>query len=413
MVKFRGIKEFLLQKAKDTEFDVETGNFADLEIRQGDQPDFFYFYDTRENRLIKSFVLQQNPQVDTVCDVVLIKKDEGLTPRLNFWKKDKTKGTIEALTEEELVEEGRTVLIKARVDVKDCHENYWKLHDFLRSCKEVQLPTQEFRVAPAELVQALEGHDKEAILKAVKSVIGGDVTEQDVQMLVDRRATLDQFRRLLDDSHHFAAHKAELGVDGDEDVWQAFFEANPWIFGYGLKLVACRKYDETKLERITTGSNVFTGGGKRSDAVMRTMGFVQSLLFGEIKKHTTPLLKKQQYREPDVYQVDNELSGAVSQVQKTAHKAVRDLDDLHRARSPAGEYQFDISTIRPRQVVVIGSLSELLDDKGEINEEKMSSFELYRRGQQDVEIITFDELYERARFIVESQEADPPGSSTR
>jgi hypothetical protein len=411
-VVFRGIKQLLLQKAKDTEFDVEKGDFADLEIRKGDQADFFYFYDTRENRLIKSFVLQEKPLVDTLCDVVLIKKDEGLTPRLNFWKKDKTKGKVEALTEEELVKEGRTALIKARVDVKDCHENYWKLHDFLRSCKEVQLPTQEFRVAPAELVQALEGHEKEAILKAVKSVIGGDVTEQDVQMLVDRRVTLDQFRRLLDDPDYFAAHKAELGVDGDEDVWQAFFEATPWIFGYGLKLVACQKYDDKKLERITTGSNVFTGGGKRSDAVMRTMGFVQSLLFGEIKKHTTPLLKKQQYREPDVYQVDNELSGAVSQVQKTTHKAVRDLGDLHRAKSPAGEYQFDISTIRPRQVVVIGSLTELLDNNGEINEEKMSSFELYRRGQQEVEIITFDELYERARFIVESQEFNSAGPPT-
>lgn len=142
------------------------------------------------------------------------------------------------------------------------------------------------------------------------------------------------------------------------------------------------------------------------------MGFVQSLLFGEIKKHTTPLLRKQQYREPDVYQVDNELSGAVSQVQKATHKAVRDLDDLHRAKSPAGEYQFDISTIRPRQVVVIGSLNELLDNNGQINEEKMSSFELYRRGQEEGEIITFDELYERARFIVESQELNFAGPST-
>ena len=105
-----------------------------------------------------------------------------------------------------------------------------------------------------------------------------------------------------------------------------------------------------------------------------------------------------------MYQVGKHLSGAVSQVQKTAHKAVRDLHDLHRAKSPEGVYQFDISTIRPRQVVVIGSLKQLMDD-GEINEERMSSFELYRRDQQEVEILTFDELFERARFIVESQEA--------
>lgn len=400
----RGITGFRRLKMEATEFDVKTGSFASLEIRQGNQQGFFYFYDTGKSRLITSFILRKGQRVDTMCDVVLINKDDALTPRLTFWKKDKTKGKVEDATDEELVKERRTILIKARVDTKDCHESYWKLNDFLRSCKEVQLPTHEFRVAPAELVDALEGHDKMAVLTAVKAYLGGQVTEKDVEMLVDRRATLEDFRRLLGDADYFVTRRARYGVSKDEGVWQAFFEENPWIFGYGLTLVACQKYDEKKLEQITAGSSIFAGGGKRSDAVMRTMGLVQTLLFGEIKKHTTTLLKPTPYRDPDVYQVSNELSGAVSQVQKTAHKAVRDLGDLHRAKSPAGAYQFDISTIRPRQVVVIGSLKELIDN-GEINEEKMSNFELYRRSHQEVEILTFDELFERARFIVESQYA--------
>ncbi|MCD9587781.1 DUF4263 domain-containing protein [Streptomyces sp. 8ZJF_21] len=60
----------------------------------------------------------------------------------------------------------------------------------------------------------------------------------------------------------------------------------------------------------------------------------------------------------------------------------------------------ELSTTRPRQVVVIGSLREFTQN-GAVNPEKMSSFELYRTSIQDVEIITFDELYERACFIVE------------
>ena len=32
-----GIKKFIVQKAKETEFDLETGNFSDLEIRQGNK----------------------------------------------------------------------------------------------------------------------------------------------------------------------------------------------------------------------------------------------------------------------------------------------------------------------------------------------------------------------------------------
>jgi hypothetical protein len=69
--------------------------------------------------------------------------------------------------------------------------------------------------------------------------------------------------------------------------------------------------------------------------------------------------------------------------------------------APAGAYQFDISTIRPRQVVVIGSLKELMYN-GEINEEKCSASSY--SGQQDVDILTFDELFERSRFIVERHE---------
>lgn len=60
----------------------------------------------------------------------------------------------------------------------------------------------------------------------------------------------------------------------------------------------------------------------------------------------------------------------------------------------------ELSTTRPRQVVVIGSLREFTHN-GAVNPEKMSSFELYRTSIQDVEVITFDELYERACFIVE------------
>jgi hypothetical protein len=210
----RGLKSYLLGQANATEFDVETGDFSQLEIRQGERPDFFYFYETQERRLIKSFVLRAGPQVDTVCDVVLIQKDGGMTPRLTFWKKDKTGSRSLDLTEEELVAEGRTILIKARVDTGDCHENFSKLTEFLRTCKGLQPPTEVFRVAPAELVGALVGHEKDAVLTAVRTYLSGQVTEQDLRMLVDRRATLATFEHLLNDTDFFADRQVELGAPG-------------------------------------------------------------------------------------------------------------------------------------------------------------------------------------------------------
>ena len=66
---------------------------------------------------------------------------------------------------------------------------------------------------------------------------------------------------------------------------------------------------------------------------------------------------------------------------------------------PTGEALF---TTEPRSFVICGSLGEFQAEHG-INERKFRSFELYRRNLIRPEIVTFDELYERARFIVEAE----------
>ena len=64
---------------------------------------------------------------------------------------------------------------------------------------------------------------------------------------------------------------------------------------------------------------------------------------------------------------------------------------------PTGEVLFNIE---PRSCLVVGSLEQFQSDHG-INVPKFRSFELYRRHTGRPEIITFDELLQRARFIVE------------
>ncbi|MDX3549221.1 DUF4263 domain-containing protein, partial [Streptomyces europaeiscabiei] len=110
------------------------------------------------------------------------------------------------------------------------------------------------------------------------------------------------------------------------------------------------------------------------------------------------------YRAPDVYQVSKEVVGAVAQVQKTAYKAQQLVSgQLHRQfRDDGAPTGIEVSTVRPRQVLVIGSLNEFTNG-GAANPEKMTSFEQYRRSIQDVEVITFDEIYERACFIVQDR----------
>jgi hypothetical protein len=258
----------------------------------------------------------------------------------------------------------------------------------------------------AQLAESFQGKDKETILEAVRVALGGALTEEDLRLMSNRKAQLCVFERLLQDDDFFESERARLSEESGKEtkteaLWQHFFEKNTWIFGYGLKLVACEPLDDEKLERITTGANVFTGAGKRSDAVMRSKGYVSSLVFCEIKTHRTDLLQATPYRAPDVYQVSSHVSGAVSQVQKTVAKALDRLSNqLHELYKDDGTpVGVRVSTVKPRQSLVIGKLSEFDTGNG-INREKLASFELYRNSIQDIEIITFDELYQRACFIV-------------
>ncbi len=228
-------------------------------------------------------------------------------------------------------------------------------------------------------------------------------TTRDLIAVAYRRGQLKRFDALLCSPAYFAAEKERLGL-GAEGVWQNFFEANTWIFGYGLWYQFLSKLDDRKLEQVVVGHDL-EGAGKRADAVMKTRGIIGSLCFVEIKRHDTPLIGATPYR-PDVWSPSGELAGGVCQVQATVQGAVESLGRRLSPRdslgNPTGENLFNF---QPRSCLVIGSLTEFQTSDG-VNEPKFRSFELYRQNTWRPEVVTFDELLERARFIVE-QEPQP------
>lgn len=237
----------------------------------------------------------------------------------------------------------------------------------------------------------------------VEELLRTKVSARDVAELGHRRKQLAEFAQLLEDEPYFEAKRKMLGPNkGAEAVWQTFFEDNTWIFGYGLNYVLNSPLDGAKLETAVKGHD-FLGSGKRVDALLKTQGLISALSFGEIKTHKSDLLKPvaQPYRK-ECWQVSDELAGGVAQVQRSVQTSlanIRSKIELKDASgTPTGEALF---LYQPRSFLVIGSLAEFRVVHG-INEEKYSSFELFRRSLNAPEIVTFDELYERAKYIVES-----------
>lgn len=387
-------------------FVVGEDDFTDLEIhpKEGNTA-FTYFYDPRERRLIKEFVLGESEQRIFRCVVTLIAKGDKFEPRLNLKKDNKTKTGYQR-GQERLANDRDNVLVVSAIDLGSCHENFWELVSFLASLTEVEFPGKPVAIVPHDLrglASLLTDADADQAREVVLTAMRGRLTEADLRLLVDRRAAIEEFRRLLAEADYRAQRIERTHARGEEPMWQAFFEEQPWIFGHGLTLVACEGFDVDKLEQYTTGYDAFTQSGNRVDSLMLTLGVIQSLMFVEIKKASTDLLDSEAYRS-GVFRPSGELSGAVSQVQTAAHRAVQGLADIATRKDHDGWPLGDFGTVEPRKVVVIGQLGEFTGDGG-INENLYRSFELYRRSIHGVEVITFDELLARARFILRHDEA--------
>jgi len=183
--------------------------------------------------------------------------------------------------------------------------------------------------------------------------------------------------------------KQNLNSNKDEPFWQKFFEDNTWIFGYGLNY----KFLHLLAAQPHYGGTAVTGkGAQKGDYLLSTNAEASFTVLVEIKRPDTPLFSTKDYRN-GVPLISGELAGATSQIQVNAYTW-----ENEGSKTPANQeiLQEESSfVIHPKGILVIGSTPQLLNDS-----EKIKAFELYRRNLANPEIITFDELLNRAEFIL-------------
>lgn len=240
-------------------------------------------------------------------------------------------------------------------------------------------------------------HENQEIFSEVVQL---ELTKKDVVALGYRKKQLVIFSNLLNDREYFDQKKQQKSAVGDESLWQMFFERNQWVFGYGLSYFFVTGFDNQKLEQVVKGHDLLNCG-KRADALMKTRGIINSLCFVEIKTHQMKLLESSAYRS-GCWAPSKELTGAVAQVQGTVAIAMENLYGMLRTTDkegkPTGEVVFNF---KPRAFIVAGSLGEFISEHG-VNNEQLRSFEIFRNSIEGIDIMTFDELYERSKFIVDT-----------
>jgi len=190
--------------------------------------------------------------------------------------------------------------------------------------------------------------------------------------IVSIEATLKYYRRLL---------ARKINSKHLEESWHQFFKNHSWLlsqmFASPMVIFGDKAY--------VGGKDLANQKGKIADFIYRN-SFSRSAAIIEIKTHRTPLLANRAYRDPDVFSISKELSGAINQVLDQKDTLQKDYNSVTKGAA--------VESFNPGCVVLVGQLSDLKSDR-------TKSLELFRNNSKDVVIVTFDELLKRIETILE------------
>ena len=172
-------------------------------------------------------------------------------------------------------------------------------------------------------------------------------------------------------------------LNSNEEFWQGFFKENAWLisqaFSYPVVII--------KDKAFLGGKSIFNKGGHIVDFLFQNK-ISSNLALVEIKTPTTNLLSGE-YRE-GIYSVSKNLSGAIGQVLCYRDSLEKEYHSL-LAKSAIEGLVFN-----PKCLLIVGNL--IFQD---FNKAETQSFELFRNDLKSVDIITYDELFEKVKLMSE------------
>lgn len=172
-------------------------------------------------------------------------------------------------------------------------------------------------------------------------------------------------------------------LNSDEEFWQDFFNENAWLisqaFSYPVVIIKENAY--------LGGKSIFNKGGHIVDFLFQNK-ISSNLILVEIKTPTTRILSGK-YRD-GIYSVSNDLSGSIGQILCYRDSLEKEYYGLLAKSAIEG------TVFNPKCLLVIGNLIH-----EDFNKAETQSFELFRNDLKSVDIITYDELFEKVRLMSE------------
>lgn len=303
--------------------------------------------------------------------------------------------------------------------------NFAQLELFLKFIKDLDLSTiserrlqlsdnsidildEETKKRISTLLQGNEGAE------IIQELLDNDIiTSQDIINTGYRKKQLQIFEKLLNVEGYLNQYKKEESVNKlicdfegkskktikenskNEIAWQHFFDKNPWIFGYGLD------YRFQNILQKEFSASDTDGAGREQVNADFLIGDNHFTTFVELKTPDTELFVNTESgkNRSGSWCLSSNLFLAVSQIleQKASGQIKLEKEPYNDKEEKIVQKGYD-----SRCVLIIGNLEKELqscNNSAKTKEIKKKTFELFRRDSRNVEILTFDELYNRAVHI--------------
>lgn len=279
-------------------------------------------------------------------------------------------------------------------------DEFTRLLSFLSQIKFVDLSNEEnFQIedistnaGPKAIIDASD----RGIVTRIKNM--NDRQRNVLLEALQRSLTAEEINILLGRKQGIAEFEEHMRLlDWGEVQWQDFFEREQWVFGYGLDYRMMRQFDR----EMTVGTG---GSDNRNRPVIDfLMTFTDYTVLVEIKTPDTPIFTASRRGRAGTWEFSREFMSAVSQIieQKAEWLSFAQVGDHH---NKSGTERLTARTRNAKSILVIGSRDEFSRSTGSRDANVMrDTFELFRRENRSIDIVTFDELHERARFITRSR----------
>lgn len=288
--------------------------------------------------------------------------------------------------------------------------NLKQLQTFLQFINDIDLKgISERRIQLADdSLEIIDQETKKKILTLMSGSNGSELVEEILEsgVLTDRdivntgyrKVQIELFRKLLYEDY-LETYKESIGTPNtkDETAWQHFFNVNPWIFGYGLDYCF-----QGILQKEFSASNTDADGTNQVNADY-LIGDNRFTTFVELKVPNTELFSSIQNRSR-TWRLSSKLQDAVSQLLE--QKASGQIKIETRELFDGDGELIEQNSFDSKAVLIIGNWNEINADDPRTKKTKSRTFELYRRNLRNVDIITYDELFDRAKYIVNENASD-------